>query len=75
MTAEVQRVPELLPWRVVLLQREVRQLPLHVALLRHDQVPAELMHHTALSATPAATDVDSDPHRLRQRRRTPCPVA
>lgn len=31
--AEVQGVPVLLPGRVVLLKREVHQLPLHVALL------------------------------------------
>lgn len=49
MPAEEQRVPVLLPRRVALPQREVHQLPLHVALLRQDQVSAELDTHAPLS--------------------------
>lgn len=47
MPAEVQGVPVLLPRRVVLLQHEVHELPLHAALLRNDQVSTKLDTHDA----------------------------
>lgn len=40
--AEAQRVAVLLPGRVELPQREVHQLPVHVAALGQDQMPAKL---------------------------------